>query len=343
MVMKVRVLVVDDSRVVRQMLSKGLASDPGIEVLGTAADPLEASEKIESLKPDVITLDLEMPKMDGLTFLNGLMKHHPLPVIIVSAFTPKGSKLAMDALEAGAVDIIPKPSRGYSLRDMTGELAAKIKAAARAKVKGYATLREHQPSLQQIPNHVLTQKFIVIGGSTGATQALQLIFSRLSASMPGIVVVQHMPAGFTKTFADRLNSISELQIKEAEQNDTVQPGHVLIAPGNFHMTVNHAGSRYFVDIKDGPRVSRQRPAADVLFHSAAQHFGKRAIGVILTGMGADGAEGMVAMKQSGAINIAQDEQSCVVFGMPREAIKLGCVDHVVGLEQIPAMLHRLLR
>ena len=340
--MSINVLIVDDSAIVRNILSKELEKDPDIHVVGTAPDPLVASDKIEQLNPDVITLDIEMPRMDGITFLRGLMKHHPLPTIIVSSLTPKGSHLALEALDIGAVEVLCKPGTSYTVGNMTEDLIGKIKAASIAKldVRKLEVKKVYRKSSGSALART-TNKVIAIGASTGGTQALQYILQSLPRNFPGMVIVQHMPAGFTTAFANRLNQICELEVKEADNNDSVIPGQVLIAPGNKHMVFKRSGARYYVDITDGPRVQRQRPSVEVLFHAVAKHAGANALGVILTGMGADGAEGMLAMKKEGALTIAQDEASCIVFGMPKEAIQLGGVDHIVALKNIPENLLNL--
>jgi two-component system chemotaxis response regulator CheB len=394
--MSIRVLVVDDSATARRAIEGHLAREPDIEVVGSAGDPLEASEKIEALLPDVMTLDLELPKMDGLTFLRSLMRHHPMPVVIVSAYTQKGSRLAMEALEAGAVEIVPKPGGALSVAEMSAELVAKVRAASQARMTAGAGsdgrpdgwpaavpaalpaavpgggVRPGGPArapgaagvgqaaavsavaarrrvLAQEPVRVLPplgrpvppERMIAIGSSTGGTQALQYILMRLPADMPPILIVQHMPPGFTNAFAGRLNQLCALEVKEAAHNDTVLPGHVYVAPGGLHMVLRRTGGRYWVEVMDGPRVCRQKPSVEVLFQSVAKLAGKTAIGAILTGMGGDGAEGMLALRQAGAETIAEDEKSCVVFGMPKEAIKLGGVKHVVHLHHIADKLHKL--
>jgi len=332
---KIKVLVVDDSAIVRKIFAEELSRFRDIEVVGTAPDPYVARDKILMLKPQVITLDIEMPRMDGLTFLRKLMMYYPLPVIIVSSLTPKGGKLAMEAIESGAVDVVAKPGSAYSVGDMSGQLAEKIRAAALVRVskKGpeKAQLQKPEPlkALAQTTN-----KIIAIGASTGGTEALKAVLTKMPPNSPGIVVVQHMPANFTTAFADRLNSMCSISVSEARNDETVVPGKALIAPGNFHMIMRRSGARYYVEVKDGPMVHHQRPAVDVLFKSVARYVGANAVGVILTGMGADGAEGMLEMKKAGAMNIAQDEKSCVVFDMPKEAIKLGGVDKIVPLEQV---------
>ena len=332
---KTRVLVVDDSAVVREIFSRELSRDLGIEVVGTAPDPYVAREKILRLKPDVITLDIEMPRMDGITFLRKLMRYYPLPVIIVSSLTPEGGKLAMEALDAGAVEVMSKPGASYTVGDMSVELIDKIKAAARVKVqKREVTVL---PTTVQKPQKALTRttnKVVAIGASTGGTQAIQKVLSAMPVNAPGIVIVQHMPEHFTRSFADRLNEICAIQVKEAEDGDTVMPGKALIAPGNYHMLLSRSGARYYVRVKSGPLISRHRPSVDVLFKTVASYAGSNAIGVIMTGMGQDGSKGLLEMKNNGAATITQDEASCVVFGMPKEAIALNAADHIVTLDRI---------
>lgn len=341
--MPVKVLIVDDSAIVRRILTQELGKDPDIEIVGSAPDPLVAADKIEQLHPQVLTLDVEMPRMDGITFLKGLMRHNPLPVIIVSSLTQKGSRLAIDALDYGAVEVIAKPGASYSVGDMTAELTEKIKAAATARIRP----ADHtpRPTRRPVASEALaetTNKVVAFGASTGGTQALQRILESLPPNFPGCVVVQHMPEGFTRSFAQRLNDVSSLDVMEAGGGESVIPGRVLLAPGNRHMMFRRSGARYFVEVRDGPRVNRVRPAVEVLFQGVAKFAGANALGVMLTGMGGDGAEGMLAMKKAGAKTIAQDEKSCVVFGMPKEAIGLGGVDHVVPLEKIPDFLVNLL-
>ncbi|MBI3992696.1 MAG: chemotaxis response regulator protein-glutamate methylesterase [Candidatus Lambdaproteobacteria bacterium] len=340
--MAIKVLIVDDSAVVRNILSRELAKDREIEVVGTAPDPLVASDKIEQLNPNVLTLDVEMPRMDGITFLRGLMRHHPMPVIIVSSLTPQGSKLALEALELGAVEIMSKPGAAYSVGNMSKDLIERIKAAAVAKVQpgNGATTATRAPA-RRLYLAETTNKVIAIGASTGGTQALQAVLTRLPRTIPGILIVQHMPEGFTRAFADRLNGLCEIEVREAKHNDSVLPGLALIAPGNKHMVLRRSGARYFVEIRDGPRVCRQRPSVEVMFESVAKYAGSNAVGVMLTGMGGDGAEAMLLMKKEGARTIAQDEQTCVVFGMPREAIRMGAVDHILPLQKIPEEMVRL--
>ncbi len=335
---RVRVLIVDDSATVRQMFTRELARDPEIEVVGTAPDPYVARDKIVQLKPDVITLDIEMPRMDGITFLRKLMVHYPLPVIIVSSLTPAGGELALEALQAGAVDVMCKPGAAYAIGDLSVELADKIKAAAQSNVR---SRKSDQPVFQAPVNRLAltrtTHKILAIGASTGGTEALARVLSALPANAPGILVVQHMPEHFTRAFADRLDTLCAIEVSEAKNGDTVSPGKALIAPGNYHMLLRRSGATYCVEVKSGPLVTRHRPSVDVLFKSVARYAGRNAVGVIMTGMGADGADGMKEMHDNGAATIAQDEASCVVFGMPKEAIARGGIDHVVSLDRIPGL------
>jgi two-component system chemotaxis response regulator CheB len=340
---KIRVLIVDDSAVVRQTLSDILSSDPEIEVIATAGDPFVAAERIAEQVPDVITLDIEMPRMDGLTFLQKIMSQHPIPVVICSSLAENGAQSTFRALEYGAVDIIAKPRMGTKqfLEDSRVTLCQAVKAAAGARM-GSRPTRTVQPKLtadvilSASDGAMLktTEKVVVIGASTGGTEALRAVLETLPADAPGIVIVQHMPEVFTRAFASRLDSLCSITVKEAEQNDTVLRGRALIAPGNHHMLLKRSGARYYVDIKEGPLVCRHRPSVDVLFRSAARYAGQNAVGVILTGMGDDGARGLLEMKQAGATTIAQDEASCIVFGMPKEAIKAGGVDKVLPLLSI---------
>lgn len=334
----IKVLVVDDSAIVRKIFSDELSKEKGIVVIGTAPDPFIARDKIVKLKPDVITLDVEMPRMDGLTFLKKLMKYYPIPVIIVSSLTEKGGKMAMEAIDSGAIEVLAKPGAAYTVGDMSLQLAHKIRAAAQAQVKKIAETRPRTPSTDsEVVTHSLTDttnKVIVIGASTGGTEALKEVLTKFPPTIPGVLVVQHMPPKFTTAFAARLDGQCQIAVKEAEDGDTVMPGKALIAPGNYHMLLRRSGARYYVNVKDGPLVHHQRPSVDVLFQSAAQYAGANAVGVIMTGMGSDGAKGMLKMKEAGARTIAQDEQSCVVFGMPKEAIKMGAADRVLPLHQI---------
>jgi two-component system chemotaxis response regulator CheB len=344
---KIRVLVVDDSALVRQALVEVLSSDPGIEVMATASDPFQAAERIADEVPDVITLDIEMPRMDGLTFLKKIMSQHPIPVIICSTLTESGSETMLRALEYGAVEIITKPKIGTKqfLDESRIRICDAVKAAARAKLRPGLRLAPMAVSPKLTADAVLpgptgkamfgtTEKVVLVGASTGGTEALRVFLEALPSDCPGIAIVQHMPEKFTAAFAKRLDSICRVSVKEAQDNDTMLRGQALIAPGNKHMLLKRSGARYYVEVKDGPLVRRHRPSVDVLFRSGARYAGKNAVGVIMTGMGDDGAEGMKEMKEAGAYTIAQDEASCVVFGMPQEAIKLGGVDKVLDLEAI---------
>jgi len=335
---RIRVLVVDDSAVVRDVFSRELARDPDIEVVGAVPDPYVARDEIVRLAPDVVTLDVEMPRMDGLTFLRKLMRHYPLPVIIVSSLTTKGGAMALEALDIGAVDVMCKPGAAYAVGDMSIQLREKIKAAALVRVRKREGPESPTGASPRLSLARTTQAVIAIGASTGGTQALQTVLTALPPNTPGIVVVQHMPEHFTRSFAERLNSLCAMEVKEAEDGDSVSPGRILIAPGNRHMLLNRSGATYRVTVKDGPLVSRHRPSVDVLFKSVARYAGANAIGAILTGMGADGAAGLKEMKDNGAENVAQDEASCVVFGMPKEAIRMGGVSHVVPLDGIAGKL-----
>ncbi|MBN2232192.1 MAG: chemotaxis response regulator protein-glutamate methylesterase [Deltaproteobacteria bacterium] len=332
----IKVLIVDDSAIVRQIFTRVLSREPDIEVVGTAPDPYVARDRIVALKPDVLTLDVEMPRMDGLTFLRKLMKYHPLPVIIVSSLTRQGSQIALEAVESGALEVLAKPGESYTVGDMGQQLAEKIRAVARVDVGRRVTTAAiaAAPRKQFGAMVETTNKVVAIGSSTGGTEALKVVLRDLPPAFPGIVIVQHMPAQFTSAFAARLNDLCRIEVKEAEDGDTVRPGLALLAPGNYHLLVKRSGARYYVNVKGGPLVHHQRPAVDPLFRSVARHVGGNAVGVILTGMGNDGAKGMLEMKQAGAVTFAQNEESCVVFGMPKEAIQAGGVDHVVPLEQM---------
>jgi two-component system chemotaxis response regulator CheB len=334
----IRVLIVDDSAVVRKVFNNELSRERGIKVIGTAPDPYVARDKIVKLRPDVITLDIEMPRMDGITFLKKLMKYYPLPIIIVSSLTPKGGKMALEALASGALEVISKPSAAYSVGDMSVQLADKIRAVARVNVKERLNpVHRSDPVKPVTLSRALTastNKIIAIGASTGGTEAIKTVLTPMPPNSPGIVIVQHMPAQFTTSFAERLDSLSEIHVKEAKDGDSVVNGQALLAPGNFHMLLKRSGARYYVQVKKGPLVHHQRPAADVLFRSVANYAGANAVGIILTGMGSDGAAGLLEMKKAGARTVAQDEKSCVVFGMPKEAIKLGAAEKVVSLGDI---------
>ncbi len=351
---KIRVLVVDDSAVVRQSLTSILESDPQIEVMGTAADPLIAVKKIMKEVPDVITLDIEMPRMDGLTFLRKIMSQHPIPVVVISSLTSQGTEVAMKALEYGASEIIGKPAMNAAqfFNESKIMLCDAVKAASQAKLSRLKIIST--PTVELVkPKYsadiilekaslksriVDTEKIIVLGASTGGTEAIRLLLRNLPSRMPGIAIVQHMPEGFTKSFANSLNANSELEVKEAEDGDRLYQGRVLIAPGNHHMLLKRNGKEYSVEVKEGPLVNRHRPSVDVLFRSAARYAGQNATGIILTGMGADGAKGLLELKDAGANTIAQDQQTSVVFGMPKEAIKLGAADEILGIDAIAPFL-----
>jgi two-component system, chemotaxis family, protein-glutamate methylesterase/glutaminase len=349
----IRVLIVDDSAVVRQTLIDILHSDPRIEVMATARDPFVAAEVIAKEIPSVIILDVEMPRMDGLTFLKKLMSQHPIPVVICSTHTEKGAEATIRAMEYGAVDIIQKPRLGLKqfLEESRIRICDSVKAAASVRLKKLSsppravekklTADAMLPPPTDRPMVRTTDKVVVVGASTGGTEALRILLETLPVDACGIVVVQHMPAGFTRAFAERLNSLCRIRVKEAENGDTVLRGQALIAPGNFHVLLKRSGNLYHVEVKEGPLVCRHRPSVDVLFRSTARYAGKNAVGIIMTGMGDDGAKGMLEMKEAGAFTIAQDEKSCVVFGMPKEAIKLGGVDKVLPLEKIAAELNEL--
>lgn len=358
---KVRVLIVDDSATVRQTMAEILGDDPEIEVIGTAGDPFAAARRIMKEVPDVITLDVEMPRMDGITFLKKLMVQHPIPVVMCSSLVESGSQTLMQALEAGAVDIIQKPKVGIAeqLHESKIQICDIVKAAARARIVGgrphkdephSPERRKHRPEplspekkltadamLPPPVRHAMartTETIILIGASTGGTQSLTEVLTALPPDSPGIVIVQHMPEKFTTSFSQRLDSLCQVEVKEAADGDTVLRGRVLIAPGNYHTMLERSGARYYVSVKPGPLVSRHRPSVDVLFRSAALSAGSNAVGVIMTGMGDDGARGLQEMKEAGAFTIAQDEATSIVFGMPKEAIARGCIDRIVPLQNI---------
>jgi two-component system, chemotaxis family, protein-glutamate methylesterase/glutaminase len=331
-----KVLVVDDSALVRKVLSEEISRFPDFTVVGSAIDPYDAREKIYQLDPDIITLDLEMPRMDGLSFLAKLMKYHPLPVVVVSSQAPEGSKAAMLALELGAVEIVPKPGSQFSVPDVAHNLIHSLRAASAVTMESLRlrSLSQNPVVLPATPILKTTHKIIAIGASTGGTQAIEIVMRGMPADAPGTVIVQHMPETFTGAFAERLNKVCAMEVREARDMDDVTPGTVLIAPGDKHMILRKNGAKYQVRIKDGPRVHFQRPSVDVLFQSVASNSGHNSIGVILTGMGSDGAKGMLAMHAQGAHTIAQDEKSSVIYGMPREAVELGGVDEVLPLSAI---------
>jgi len=350
---KIRVLIVDDSAVVRQTLREILSSDRKIEVMATASDPIIAADKIQKEVPDVITLDVEMPRMDGITFLKKIMTQHPIPVVMCSSLTEEGCETTLRALEYGALDIIQKPRLGAKqfLEEARIRICDAVKAAAQARVhkicpdsKGVAPKLTADAVIAKSVTRAMirtTERVVVVGASTGGTEALRVFLEAMPHDAPGIVIVQHMPEHFTAAFARRLNGLCRVTVKEAEQNDTVIRGRALIAPGNRHLLLKRSGARYFVEIREGSLVCRHRPSVDVLCRSAARYGGKNIVGVIMTGMGDDGARGMSEMKEAGAATIAQDEKSCVVFGMPKEAIQKNAVDRVLPLTKIPAEVVRL--
>jgi two-component system, chemotaxis family, protein-glutamate methylesterase/glutaminase len=341
-----KILIVDDSALIRQLLADIFRQDPELTVVGHAPDPYVAWQKIKDLQPDIITLDVEMPRMDGLTFLEKLMRVHPMPVVMVSSLTEKSCQTTLRALELGAVDFVTKPKVDVlsGTVELGSELVDKIKGALRAKLrprkasltrlvaatKPAAATRTKPP----VTHLETTQKILCIGASTGGTEALYDVLTALPADAPGIVIVQHMPPGFTRSFAQRLDSNCQIRVKEAQDGDRILQGHALLAPGGLHMAVTRIGASYTVRIGNGEPVNRHRPSVDALFHSAARHIGANAIGVILTGMGDDGARGLLAMRQAGARTIAEDESTCVVFGMPREAIAMGAAEHVLPLDRV---------
>jgi len=350
---KIRVLIVDDSAIVRKILSESLAGEPDIEVVGTAPDPYIARDKIVTLRPDVLTLDVEMPRMDGLTFLKKLMRAYPLPVIMISSLTQRSSAAAIEALAEGAVEVLAKPSGPYSVGEFGATLAAKIRAAAAtrppkrvdATIVPRAPIQPavaHRPSAAVLPARHFTAPLIVIGASTGGTEAVERILLSLPPEMPPIMIVQHIPAGFSRAFAERLDKVCRLRVKEAADGDAAAPGTALVAPGNFHLKALHHGASFRALVETGAPVCYQRPAVDVLFKSVAALNLSGVIAVLLTGMGSDGADGMVALRTGGAHTIAQDEASCAVFGMPKEAIRRGGAVEVLALDRIAARLLSLI-
>jgi len=347
MTRRTRVLVVDDSALVRDILARGLALDPDVEVVGTAADPYAARDRIVQLKPDVLTLDVEMPRMDGVEFLRRLMPQHPIPVVMVSALTERGAQVTLDALEAGAVDFVTKPSADVArgLNAMLAELRSKVKMAAQVDVSRF---RQRTPPVAivkprgQTALAVSTDKVVAIGASTGGTEAIREVITKLPRTTPGVVVVQHMPAGFTKMFADRLDQLSQMDVKEAVDGDRVMTGRALVAPGGKHMRVVRAGGIYSVEVKPGELVCGHCPSVEVMMQSVSRSAGANAVGVMLTGMGHDGADGMKAMRDAGARTLAQDEKSCVVFGMPKVAYERGGAERLVPLSDIAPAILRLL-
>ena len=338
----IKVLIVDDSAVVRKVLRQNLSCDDQIEVVGVAPDPYVARDRILELNPDVIILDVEMPRMDGITFLDKLMRARPIPVVIFSSLTPKGSQMAMEAMQNGAVDVVCKAGESYKVGDVIEDLIEKVKAASRVNIEHLVrNIKTKPPVSKKLSMSVTTNKIIAIGASTGGVQALTTVIKQMPANAPGTVIVQHMPPKFTASFASRLNEECAVRVKEAEDGDSVVTGQVLIAPGGYHMVLGRSGANYFVKITDGPRVKHQKPSVDVLFDSVAQYAGSNAVGAILTGMGDDGASGLLNMKNAGAKTIAQDEESCVVYGMPAAAVKIGAAEKQVTLTKVSEALLRL--
>lgn len=344
----IKVLIVDDSEIDRKIISMALSREKDIEIVGTADGPYEARELIIALKPDVITLDIQMPRMNGLDFLSKIMEHHPLPVIIVSSHSQKNSKNALQALEIGALETISKPGLEYNLKQFSTLLARTIKGVSKANVKSPKSGNDLNDASSHRANHRALKisydpsKIIAIGASTGGTRALEFLLRELPAGLPGIVIVQHLPESFTKSFAERLNKISDLEVKEASDNEKILPGMALIAPGDEHLMVEKKLTTYYTKLTKAQRVHFHRPSVDVLFRSVAGHLGVNATGIILTGMGKDGAEGLLEMKKAGACTFGQDEESSVVYGMPRAAFEIGAVDEQVPLKQIPEKLIHLI-
>ncbi len=344
---KITVVVVDDSALIRKLLSEIINSQPDMQAVGAAPDPLVAREMIRSLNPDVLTLDVEMPKMDGLEFLERLMRLRPMPVVMVCSLTEKGSDATLRALELGAIDYVSKPKIdiAHGIQEYATEIALKIRtaAAARLRARSLAAPARGERALPALANRgISTEKLIIVGASTGGTEAIKEFLMDMPPDCPGILITQHMPETFTKSFAARLDSLCRISVKEAGHAERVLPGHAYVAPGHSHLLLRRSGANYMTQLSDGEPVNRHRPSVDVLFRSAAEHAGKNAVGVILTGMGRDGALGMQAMKQAGAYNFAQDEASCVVFGMPREAIAAGATDEILPLRDIAPGVMRYL-
>jgi two-component system chemotaxis response regulator CheB len=348
--MKIKVLVIDDSALIRSLLTEIINSQPDLEVVGAAPDPLVARDMIKQLNPDVLTLDVEMPKMDGLEFLERLMRLRPMPVVMVSTLTERGSEITLRALELGAIDFVTKPKMSIvdGMHEYTNQIADKIRAAAQARI---VSLPRQSPAAKNpdvpamLRNPLLSsEKLLIIGASTGGTEAIKAFLLQMPSDCPGILITQHMPAGFTKSFANRLDSLCQISVKEAEGGERILPGHAYIAPGDKHLLLARSGANYVTQLSDEPPVNRHKPSVDVLFASAAQAAGKNAVGVILTGMGKDGAAGMMQMKTAGAYNYAQNEESCVVYGMPKEAVAHGGVDEVAHLLDLPKLvLNHLLK
>ena len=344
---KITVVVIDDSALIRKLLSEIINSQPDMQAVGAAPDPLVAREMIRSLNPDVLTLDVEMPKMDGLDFLERLMRLRPMPVVMVSSLTERGSDATLRALELGAIDYVSKPKIdiAHGIQEYADEIADKIRTAAAARLRprplpGIPRVERQLPALAN--RSISTEKLIIVGASTGGTEAIKEFLLDMPPDCPGILITQHMPEAFTKSFAARLDSLCRISVKEAEHGERVLPGHAYVAPGHSHLLLRRSGANYMTQLSDAAHVNRHRPSVDVLFRSAAEHAGRNAVGVILTGMGKDGAQGMLAMKQAGAYNFAQDEASCVVFGMPKEAIAAGATDEVLPLREIAPGVMRCL-
>ncbi|WP_321475375.1 chemotaxis response regulator protein-glutamate methylesterase [uncultured Paludibaculum sp.] len=337
---RTRVLVVDDSAIVRKVLSDILSAQSDMEVVGTAPDPYVARDKILSLKPDVLTLDIEMPRMDGLTFLNRIMQYHPLPVIVISSLAQSSTKAAMEALHQGAVDVLAKPGGPYSVGDLKEDLPRRIRAAARSRLPTARTVRpaDVPPTRVVEPQGAPRQMLIALGASTGGTQAIERVLTALPAAMPPIVITQHIPPVFSAAFAERLNKVCALEVREAKGGEMLTPGVAWVAPGDRHLLVDRAGGAWRTRVDDSPKVCYQRPSVDVMFKSVSAAAGPAALGVLMTGMGSDGAEGLLAIRDSGAETVAQDETSCVVFGMPREAIRMGAAHHILALDAIAPLL-----
>jgi two-component system, chemotaxis family, protein-glutamate methylesterase/glutaminase len=336
---KIRVLIVDDSAIVRKILTETISAERDMEVVGTAPDPFIARDKILALKPDVLTLDIEMPRMDGLTFLKKLMTYHPMPVIIISSLTQFSAEICMEALRCGAVEVMAKPGGPFSIGELRHTLSSKLRAAAYVRLRGPVVQSSSLPAAFKLKERPASSNTIIaIGASTGGPEAIRLVLEQMPANSPGIVVAQHIPPVFSAAFAARLNKLCEIEVIEAKDGDEVIPGRALIAPGDFHMVLRRSGARYRVEVRGGPQVCYQRPSVDVLFSSVAEAAGRDAIGVLLTGMGADGAQGLLRIRQKGGRTIAQDEESCVVYGMPREAVKAGAVDTILPLPAITSSL-----
>jgi len=335
---KTKVLIVDDSALIRSLMTEIINSQPDMQVVAAAPDPLIARELIKQHNPDVLTLDVEMPKMDGLEFLEKLMRLRPMPVVMVSSLTEKGSEVTMRALELGAIDFVTKPKLSIAdgMREYTDMITNKIRIASKARIQTRSAVHNKSAVLPLLGNRLLSsEKLIIVGASTGGTEAIKSFLMEMPSDCPGILITQHMPAGFTKSFANRLDGLCKISVKEAEGGERILPGHAYIAPGDAHLLLTRSGANYMTELSDAPPVNRHKPSVDVLFDSAALHAGKNAIGVILTGMGKDGAAGMLRMREAGAYNFSQDEASCVVFGMPKEAIARGGVHEVLPLDSLP--------